>query len=286
MKALSLALAALLGTSLAAHAQNVITLERAPFETRIGERDISFVAHDLETGTRYELEGSDLDQRHAPWSTFKIPNFLIALETGVITDIDALHGWDLSRRPPQNWWPDSWRQDQSLRTAFQRSAVWFFRDIAQELDTQTYRDILADWNYGVAEISEGSDNFWLNRGLTISANEQIAFLEQLHRNALFLNGQRVSETTLQALYEASLYRQINEVGLHGKTGAGTILPGDFSGPFDGWFVGFVQRQDALPIVFALYVRGPDFQSVRTFRQEFATQILIESGLLSSAFGQE
>lgn len=267
-------------------AQETVILERAPLAAQIGEREVSFVAHDLELGTYYVLEGSDLDERHAPWSTFKIPNFLIALEIGVISDMDTVTAWDPSRRPAQNWWPDSWRQDQSLRTAFQRSAVWFFRDIAQELETQTYRDILADWNYGTNDIAEGSDNFWLNKGLEISANEQIAFLEQLHRQELYLDGQRVSAVTLEALYEASLARQINETGLHGKTGGGTVIPGDFSGPFDGWYIGFVQRQDALPVVFALYTQGPDFRSIRTFRQDFATQLLIEAELLPAAFGEQ
>jgi beta-lactamase class D len=277
---------ALLGASVASQAQDLVILERAPFEAGIGERDVSFIAHDLETGTRHVLEGSDLDQRHAPWSTFKIPNFLIALEAGVIPDMDETFAWDTSRRPARNYWPQSWRQEQSLRTAFQRSAVWFFRDIALEIDTQSYRDTLADWEYGIADIAEGSDSFWLNQGLMISAREQITFLARMLQDELAFNGQPITQTTLDALDVASLARQIGEISLHGKTGAGTVIPGDFSGPFDGWYVGYVRRQSAQPIVFALYAQGPDFQSIRAFRQDFATRILVEAGLLPTAFGQE
>lgn len=280
-----LATLTLLAVPAFSQAQEIVTLERTPFAERIGARHVSFVARDLETGTRYVLEGSEPDVRHAPWSTFKIPNFLIALETGIVSDIDAVSTWDRSRRPALNYWPDSWRREQSLRTAFQRSAVWYFQDIALEIETQTYRTTLADWDYGVADIADGSDNFWLNRGLEISVNEQVAFLEQLHRHELHLDGQRVSGATLEALYDVSLARQIDEYGVHGKTGSGPVRRGDFSGPFDGWYVGFIQRQEALPVVFALYARGQGFSSVRTFRQDFATQLLIEAELLPTVFGQ-
>lgn len=266
-------------------AHEVLMLESAPFAEQIGERQVSFSAHDLETGTHYILEGSDLDERRAPWSTFKIPNFLIALETGVIDDVNTVTQWDQTRRPAQNWWPDAWQREQSLRTAFQRSAVWFFSDIALEIETQTYRDILADWNYGANDIAEGSDVFWLSQGLEISVNEQVAFLEQLYRQQLVINGEPVSQSSIEALYEASLAQQIGEIALHGKTGSGTVIPGDFSGPFEGWYVGFVERENALPVVFALYTVGPDFRSIRTFRQEFATQLLIEAELLPAAFGE-
>lgn len=281
-----LAAPALLANPALSQSQDYATLERAPFAAQIGERHVSFVAHDLETDMRYVLEGSQADVRHAPWSTFKIPNFLIALETGVVSDIDDVSAWDQSRRPALNYWPDSWRREQSLRTAFQRSAVWYFQDIALEVATQTYRTTLAQWDYGVADFADGSDNFWLNRGLEISVNEQVAFLERLHRQELNLDGQPVSRSTLEALYDASLARQINEYSLHGKTGSGPVRRGDFSGPFDGWYVGFIQRQETLPVVFALYARGQGFSSVRTFRQAFATRLLIEAELLPAVFGHE
>ncbi|CAN0604332.1 unnamed protein product, partial [Ectocarpus sp. 12 AP-2014] len=71
--------------------------------------------------------------------------------------------------------------------------------------------------------------------------------------------------------------------LHGKTGGGTVIPGDFSGPFDGWYVGFVERQDALPVIFALHTEGPSWDSIRAFRQSFATRLLVDADLLPAAF---
>lgn len=260
-------------------AQETIVLDRAPLASVIGHRDVSFLAHDLETDTRYVLEGSQTEERHAPWSTFKIPNLLIALETGIVSDLDTVKTWDQSRRPPLRYWPNSWRQDQSLRTAFQRSTVWYFQDIALEVGSELYQTILTDWEYGNASVPEGSDRFWLNSGLEVSVDEQVAFLERLVRNEL-----GTSEITLDALIATSLAEHIGSHALHGKTGSGPVMLSDFSGRFEGWYVGFVLRAQHAPIVFALHTEGPNFRSIRTFRQEFATRLLIEAELLPPAFG--
>jgi beta-lactamase class D len=48
---------------------------------------LSFLARDLAADTDYALEGSDLNIRYTPLSTFKIPNLVIALETGVAASL-------------------------------------------------------------------------------------------------------------------------------------------------------------------------------------------------------
>lgn len=142
-----------------AQTPDVTTLVLEPYEQAIGSRSVSFLAHDLETDTRYVLDGSDLQSRHAPWSTFKIPNLIIALESGFTPDLDTLRSWDRQARPASFWWPETWRQDQSLRTAFQRSAVWYFRDVAQHVEAPAYREQLTAWDYGNANAPDGSDSF-------------------------------------------------------------------------------------------------------------------------------
>jgi beta-lactamase class D len=126
------------------------------------------------------LDGSDLESRHAPWSTFKIPNLIIALESGFTADLDTMHPWDQRARPPRSWWPEAWRQDQSLRTAFQRSAVWYFQDVAQHVGAPAYRDQLTAWDYGNANAPDGSDSFWLAGELEISVAEQVSFFIPSH----------------------------------------------------------------------------------------------------------
>ena len=52
---------------------------------------------EMENGDEVALEGSDVDTRHAPWSTFKMPNLLIALETGAASSLD--HKRALGQKP-------------------------------------------------------------------------------------------------------------------------------------------------------------------------------------------
>lgn len=266
-------------SSAQAQQTNTATLPLAPHQESIEDRDVSFLAYDLETNTRYVLEGSDLQSRHAPWSTFKIPNLVIALDSGFTPDLDTVRPWDQQARPASFWWPDAWRQEQSLRTAFQRSAVWYFRDIAQHVGASAYRTQLTAWNYGNAGAPDGSDSFWLSGALEISVEEQVAFLASLLTGEL-----GVPDAQLAALTEASLAREINEHALHGKTGGGPVVPGNLSGPFEGWYVGFVERTNAMPVVFALHTQGPSWNSIREFRQSFTTRLLIEANLLTAGFG--
>ena len=254
-----------------------VSLPRAPHEAQIGARTVSFLAVDLETGTRYTLEGSDLDTRHTPWSTFKIPNLLIGLATGVETGLDHRRAWDAARRPARGFWPDAWRQDNSLRSAFRHSTVWYFRDIAEEVGTAEYRARLADWDYGNAEVPGGSDGFWLDGSLQISVEEQVSFL-----STLLTGGYAVSEANLAALIDVSLDGEAAGVTLHGKTGAGAVRP---SGRFEGWYVGFLLRDTARPVVFALYGEAANFRQIRAFRRAFALDLLDTAGLLPAGLSR-
>src|SRR5690606_35531926 len=108
------------------------------------------------------LDPSRADERQPPFSSFKIPNLLIALETGVAQNLDRRIPWDPARRPAASYWPKDWRQDQTLATAFTRSAAWSFQDLALEIGTERYRDYLRRFAYGNANAPAGSDSFWLD----------------------------------------------------------------------------------------------------------------------------
>lgn len=275
---LTLVVTGLLMLSTPLLADSTRTIARAPFAAQLGERTVSFLARDLDTSVTYVLEGSDIDTRHTPWSTFKIPNLLIALESGVAPDLEAERRWDPARRPAASYWPRDWRQDQTLRTAFRRSAVWYFRDLALEVGAARYRAHLKDWRYGNAIAADGSDRFWLNRTLQVSVREQVDFLGRLLQDEL-----DVDPIAIDALAEASLAGRIDGISLHGKTGAGTILPGRFDGAFEGWYSGFILRPGQKPVVFSLFATAPSFRLLRDFRKDFAVRLLKQAGLLDAAF---
>ncbi|WP_198368982.1 class D beta-lactamase [Roseomonas rosulenta] len=255
------------------------TIRRAPLLEAIGAREVAFLARDLGSGTEQALEDSDLASRHAPWSSFKIPNLLIALETGVAAGLDAPRRWDPARRPALPHWPAAWRRDHTLGSAFEDSAVWYFQDVAAEVGAARYRSILTHWRYGNAAVSDGSDSFWLGGGLSISVSEQVAFLAELLGGRL-----GVSQRALRALAQASRSGQVGTAVIHGKTGSGPVTPGAFGGLFEGWYCGFVVRPPASPVVFALFTRAPGFASLAAFRREFSLRLLAQIGVLPEPTG--
>jgi len=236
------------------------------------DRDVAFLALDLEDGTRWVVAPEELDTPRTPWSTFKIPNLLIALDTGAAESLDHSIDWDPERRPAGAHWPDHWAQRQTLASAFRRSALWFFQDLARAIGGTVYRERLIAFAYGNANAPDGSDIFWLDGTLTISLREQVRFLAALLRDELPVNPK-----ALAALREVARLDERGGHRLYGKTGAGPASPDDFDGPFRGWLVGWVERPERAPVVYALFVDGPDWDSIARFRREAAERLLTDTG---------
>jgi len=76
------------------------------------------------------------------------------------------------------------RRDQTVRTAFRDSVVWFYQDVATRIGEQQMKRYLTQFNYGNQDISGGIDRFWLGSSLRISAEEQVAFLMKFYRGEL------------------------------------------------------------------------------------------------------
>lgn len=120
------------------------------------------------------------DERTTPASTFKIPHALVALDTGVVTDADALVKWD-----GRKYWMEDWHRDHSLRTAIHESVVWFFQGTARAIGPERMREYLTALDYGDAEVEGAIDAFWLDDGsLQISPEEQLDFMARLYRGEL------------------------------------------------------------------------------------------------------
>jgi beta-lactamase class D len=270
MKAAGLALALMCGLPVVAAAESAAAevIADAGVTAELDGRDAIFYAIDLEDGRRYAWAPERADERHTPYSTFKIPNFLIALETGVAGSVDEIRQRDPGRRPAQPWWSEAWREDQDLAQAFRRSTVWYFQELALQVGGPRYREMLRAFSYGNAMAPDDDDRFWLVGPLAISPREQAEFIVRLVQGDLPLRPE-----TVAALREVSLLEERDGHRLHGKTGSGPVAGGDMDGPFAGWLVGWVERPDAAPVAYALYVRGPRFESIRAFRGEMARDFL-------------
>ncbi len=180
-------------------------------------------------------------QRRSPYSTFKIPNSLIALEEGVVAIDNSIRKWDGTKynRPELN-------QDQDLASGMKYSCVWYYQQLAREIGENAMQRHLNDITYGNMDISGGIDKFWLGSTLLISAQEQLDFIIRLYHNELpFLkdNMEYVKSTMHQEGYPIDIY---------GKTGS--------SGRGHGWFVGYLLINEK-PYFFATYIEGEDISGL-------------------------
>lgn len=175
-------------------------------------------------------------QRLSPASTFKIPHTLFALDAGVVTDEFQVFRWD---GKPHSF--ASHNQDQTLRSAMRNSAIWVYEAFAAAIGEEKARQYLQALHYGSADPS-GSQPYWIDGRLVISAAEQITFLKALYRNELpFKAGH-------QWLVKDIL---VNEAGANWILRAKTGWTGSL-----GWWVGWVEWPEG-PVFFALNIDTPE-----------------------------
>lgn len=131
------------------------------------------VIRSLTSGETWISDAHECAIRTSPASTFKIPNTVIALETGVITDLDTVTAWDGTPQPIAPW-----NQDHSTRTAMRESVVWFYRDVARRIGAERMHEGLQ--RIGYPRQFEGSvDMFWLDGRIRVSPIDQVKFLSTL-----------------------------------------------------------------------------------------------------------
>ena len=70
--------------------------------------------------------------RRSPCSTFKIISSLIALENGIIDPEDSIRTWS-----GESFWNEEWNRDIGFNDAFHASCVWYFREVADEIDRKS-----------------------------------------------------------------------------------------------------------------------------------------------------
>jgi beta-lactamase class D len=230
---------------------------------------LAFVAVDLRNDRCWETNEADAVSRHPPWSTFKIPHLLIALETRAVLSATALVAWDAAKRPASSYWPAGWRQSQSLVTAFERSAAWYFQDLVPKIGLANYEHWLGRFAYGSQQVPTDRDDFWLGGPLAVSPREQARFLA-----CVATTGCGASRSTIRVLESVALSSALGNGRIYGKTGSGPLLPGQFDGPFEGWYVGYVRASDSTPVAaFALYVRARRYADLQSLREEASVRVL-------------
>ena len=230
----------------------------------------SFILYDQAENRYVRHNPTRCARRFSPCSTFKIAHSLIALDTGVATDAHFRQEWDAKRYPREPWMSDglakSWLKDHTLRTAFQNSAVWYYRELAKRIGKQRMQMYLDRFGYGNADISGGIDQFWLDKSLLISPEEQIQFLKAFYHNRFGL-----SDSAVLLVKDIMLIEQNAHHRLSAKTG--TNLRGM------GWVVGFVETGDNV-YFFAYNAQLPADKRHPKQRIDMVKAILTELGVLA------
>ena len=225
--------------------------------------DGTFVMLDVKKGSFTVVNGERHTKGFLPASTFKIPNALIALETGAVKDADnPVFKWDGTKHEFE-----AWNKDHTLRSAFRASADWVFQEIARLITDTRMRVYVGQFGYGNRNIGGNEDSFWLDGKLRISAMQQVEFLERLYIEKLPAHPKNVA-----LVKDIMFLEKIGNATLRGKTG--WIPSGESK---IGWFVGWVERGEET-YIFALNLAPNDEKHVAA-RTTIAKSLLIQLGAL-------
>lgn len=194
-------------------------------------------------------------KRYSPASTFKIPHTLFALDAGAVRDEFQVFRWDGVKRSFAGH-----NQDQNLRSAMRNSTVWVYEGFAKKIGEDKARRYLKKIDYGNADPSTNTGDYWIDGRLAISAQEQITFLRKLYQNDLpfRVEHQRLVKDLM-----------IVEAGRNWILRAKTGWEGSM-----GWWVGWVEWPTG-PVFFALNIDTPNRMD-DLFKREAITRAILRS----------
>lgn len=182
-------------------------------------------------------------QRIAANSTFKVPLSLMAFDDGLIKQ-DTTFKWNGEKQ-----FLKMHESDQTPATWMQNSVVWVSQELSPKLGEDKLKRYLAAFHYGNQDISgdpgknNGLTHSWLGSSLKISGEEQLNFLKAMLNNQLGIKSEAISDTKKNM----QLGKLENGADLYGKTGSGRHGRNERlenpSKKRDGWFVGFVEKDN-------------------------------------------
>jgi beta-lactamase class D len=186
----------------------------------------AILIYDLQADQFYSNDFSWAKKGYLPASTFKIPNSIIALETGVVNHDSTLFPWNGEKRNMKVW-----EQDLVFRDAFHLSCVPCYQEVARKIGLERMTDHLTRLNFGAMQVDAASiDIFWLEGDSKINSYQQIDFLKRLYQSEL-----PISKRT-EAIIKRMIRIEANDgVSISGKTGWSIR-----EGQHNGWFVGYLE----------------------------------------------
>jgi len=228
----------------------------------------AIVVYDLQTDTYHSNDFDWAKKGQLPASTFKIPNSMIALETGVVKDRQTEFKWDGQERAFKVW-----EKDMDFNTAFKVSCFPCYREIAQDVGVERMNTWITKLEYGSTITVESSnlDLFWVAGDWKVTPFQQIDFLRRLYHSKL-----PISKRTEEIVKELMINERGEDYVLRGKTGWSFNEENN-----NGWFVGYVEKGKAL-YFFATNIEpaeGFDMKDFPRIRKQITKEALAELGLV-------
>ena len=187
----------------------------------------SVLIYDQARDIYYSNDFERCELGHLPASTFKIPNSIIALETGVIESDSTLIPWDRQPRKIK-----AWEQDLVFRDAFHLSCVPCYQEIARKIGVQRMKEYLVKLDYGEMIIDSATlDLFWLEGDSKISQFQQVDFLRRFYNSQL-----PITSRTENIMKRLMVIEENGDYKLSGKTGWSSR-----NGNNNGWFIGYLEK---------------------------------------------
>lgn len=201
------------------------------FQSILDTSDVkgSILIYDLEKNNYYSNNFEWANTGRLPASTYKIPNSIIALETGVVENDSTLFKWDGEQRGLRVW-----EQDLIFRKAFHYSCVPCYQDVARRIGSERMNAYLSKFEYGDIKVdSTNIDVFWLEGESKINQFQQIDFLKGFYKKKL-----PISERTHSIMTSLMVIEENKGYKLSGKTG--WSIRNDSN---NGWFVGYIETKE-------------------------------------------
>jgi beta-lactamase class D len=191
----------------------------------------AILIYDVKNKTYYSNDFSWAKMGIIPASTFKIPNSIIALETGVVKNDSDIFKWNGEKRNFKKW-----EKDLTFKEAFQVSCVPCYQEVARKIGVKRMKSYLKKLNYPRMVFDTLTiDNFWLQGKSKISQMQQIDFLERLYFSKL-----PISKRTDNIMKDIMIIEKTESYTLSGKSGWG--MRNEIN---NGWLVGYLETNNSV-----------------------------------------
>ena len=223
------------------------------FKTLINKAQVtgSILIFDVDRNTYFSNNFHWAKSGFLPASTYKIPNSIIALETGIMHSDSTMILWDGEKKRFKVW-----EQDLTLRDAFHYSCVPCYQDIARKVGVQPMNEYVDKLEYGKMDIdSTNLDLFWLRGNSKITQFEQIDFLKRFNTSQL-----PITNRTEHIMKDMMIITENDSMTIRGKTGWSNE-----NSINNGWFVGYIERNKTL-YYFATNIQPKPEVSLQTFAE--------------------